>query len=814
MSAMKKSVFFLLFSFPGLSLYSQNYNEIVGLLNRISEKQPADQIFIHTDRNLYNTGDTIRFQAFIRDRQTGVIETPSISLFVLLLNSDHVTIDSARFRISYSTASGWLKIPEITALGNYSILAYTSDQMNYSPEFAFRTPIRIDKIGPGHSGADSILQSKSASDLRFLPEGGTYIYGIRQRLAFNAVTSTGKSVKASGDIVNQEGKKITDFRSGPYGPGVVEFTPVQGETYYAKPVEAEFGNMSWPLPEPEKTGISLKVNSTRSESVDIAVSRNGTGGKDYFLTITMNNILVFSKDINLDTLFNIRIETDELPSGTAFVTIYNDDLYPVAERAVFLNRVKRMKVHIEISPSVVRPGNETEISINTITLKGENISSIVSVSVIDSISGLYSGIPYPDIETIFLYEPEFYNNLPQPIKCRGLCNIDSRSLDLLLMTYGWRKYKLTEMIAEDKEPEIRNYDHIRITNPGPEKNALTSVTLLSPEGGREITVVPDRKREALIPFDSLDVSARRVMIIPDEKISRNRNPVIIEFPSNPVYSDKAKSVYADSVYEIPSSYKNSFEGILFNPDSAVMIEPVTIKGKQTEQKKYIDKNAEDYKYSWALTLYSEDFKFAHTFEDILYKLNPYKVFKNSKRVILRAEQYMPSPTNSISDMNRPRTALFVVDETPIFDRTYYPIAQLPASEIASVTVIRGPQGFARYGNDARYGMILVTTKTGNRINEIKMPDEDADQGGEKYEHTRIFRTEVEYYIPTKEQVELIPEYQFRPTLLWKSDVYLDGSGPVKFKYPNNMGKGNLMIFVNGMSTTNLVGSGKGSYVIK
>src|SRR5512133_360047 len=143
MSAMKKSVFCLFFSFLGFSLYSQNHNEtLAGMLSRISEKQPPDQIFIHTDRNLYNTGDTIRFQAFIRDRQTGIIETPSISLFVLLLNSDHVTIDSARFRISYSTASGWLKIPEITPLGNYSILAYTSDQMNYSTEFAFRTPIR------------------------------------------------------------------------------------------------------------------------------------------------------------------------------------------------------------------------------------------------------------------------------------------------------------------------------------------------------------------------------------------------------------------------------------------------------------------------------------------------------------------------------------------------------------------------------------------------------------------------------------------------------------------------------------------------
>src|SRR5512133_568268 len=140
---MKKIFSFLIICMFSANIISQSVaGKMTDILHNISEKQPADQIFIHTDRNLYNTGDTIRFQAFIRDRQTGVIETPSISLFVILLNSDHVTIDSARFRISYSTASGWLKIPEITPLGNYSILAYTSDQMNYSTEFAFRTPIR------------------------------------------------------------------------------------------------------------------------------------------------------------------------------------------------------------------------------------------------------------------------------------------------------------------------------------------------------------------------------------------------------------------------------------------------------------------------------------------------------------------------------------------------------------------------------------------------------------------------------------------------------------------------------------------------
>jgi hypothetical protein len=218
------------------------------------------------------------------------------------------------------------------------------------------------------------------------------------------------------------------------------------------------------------------------------------------------------------------------------------------------------------------------------------------------------------------------------------------------------------------------------------------------------------------------------------------------------------------------------ETSLFNPDSSIMIDAVTIKGTRKKPTEHVSKTAETYKYSGAFTLYPKDFEFAQTFEDIIYKLGATSVDKRSKQVVLRSIDYLKGF----------QPALFVVDDSPIFNRTYYPIAQMPASQISSVTVLRGSQGFSRFGNDASNGVILVTTKIGNRINGIIDPNDKPEPVDNNLKQVRIFRSEVEYYIPTKEQVEIVPEYQFRPTLLWKSDVYLDGSGPVLFKYPNNM----------------------------
>ena len=804
-------VFLFLISLSGFS--QSPADDLKAILSNIDRNTPPDQLYLHTDRNRYQAGDTIRFQAYVRDYRSGFFETKSASMHVLLLDSVYHTIDSARFRISYSTASGWLKVPENAPLGFYSILAYTGSQMNYDPQYAFRMTIKVDRLRPVISEvAAETEENRTVADLRFLPEGGTFISGIKQRLAFNAA---GRRLNVSGQIINLKGEKITEFKSGPHGPGMNEFTPLPGESYFAKPIEKEFGNLSWPLPPADNNGVALRVENNKAGTLDMIVRGRNLAGKEYLLAVTMNNILIFSKKINPDTLFSARIRTDELPAGTAFVTLYDGDLNPVAERLAFLNQHKKMKVHVEVKPESAKSGGVTELTVNTTDFSGENVSSIVSISVLDSISGFYNGTPYPDIETTFLYDREFYKNLPHEIKCRGLSNIDSRSLDLLMMTYGWRRYRLKELVSADQGPVLKDYDHIRITNPGNEKNGRTSVTLLSPEGGNALTVKLDKNHEALVPYDSLDPFARQIMIMPDEKISRNRNPVNIDFPSNEIYSQKAKAIKADSINEVSSSFSPAFEGILFNPDSAVMIEPVTIKGKRTEQKEYVAKTANDYKYTGALTLYSKDFKYAQTFEDILYKIGAFYVDKKTKKVILRAITNMPKKMSlDATKLRIVRPALFVVDEVPVFDRTYYPIAQMPASDIASVTVIKGPQGYNKYGNDASHGVIIVTTKTGNRINGIKNPDDGTETENPDYKPARIFRSEIEFYTPTKEQVELISEYQFRPTLLWKSDVYLDGSGPVKFSYPNNLGSGRVMIFINGVSLTNLVGSGRISYSVR
>jgi alpha-2-macroglobulin-like protein len=813
-----------------ISSPSQSLSEkLSGVLYQVGKDIPSDQLFLHLDRNLYHPGDTIRFQAYIRDSRTGVFGTESISLYVLIINSEHVTIDSARFRIIYPAVPGWLVIPDKIQPGDYSVLTFTSSDINFNPKYAFSTPVKIDNLIPsGNTPKQKVeiqdtaryqvpLQEQSI-DLRFLPEGGTFIYGIKQRVAFNAVTSTGSVLEVSGEIKNQEGVSICDFKSSPNGSGVAEFTPQQGDTYFASISDDKSGDMKWPLPAAEKSGVSMRVINRGDRVIDIILRGRNIEGRSYFLTVTMNNVLVFSEDVKVDTLFRKRIQTDKLPSGTAYISLYDNELNPVAERLVFLNDYKKMNVKIEVSAPFFFKGEETELTVTTTDEAGDKASSVISVAVIDSAFGYCSSIIPAEIESTYLYDREFYDNLPRRIKYGGLKFIDSKSMDLLLMTYGWRKFVPKE-VAVTPDMELVNYDYLKIINPGPVKNGRSEISLISDASLDVISLPVSNKREAILYYDSLDFNVRQIMILPDKTPDKNINPVRISFPENKDYTERVKLLANFPTSITPDLPFSSIKQTDLRLDGYIIIEPVTIKApiQPVKPKEYVDRYARMYQSSGAQTWYRKDFGPAFCLEDILYKYNPYKlhdfqVFLRPSSPYISGENYGPNEVFHETELSYP--ALIVVDSNPI-GYNYETVATMSSSQIASVTFLRGVQGVTMYGAKARGGVVFITTIIGSGFTEEEFDKmEEARRNDDQLQQVRLFRTETEFYIPAKEKIENDPAYQFRPTIFWQDLVFIDESGTVKIKYHNNLVISTVLVFVNGISFTNLIGSDRLSYEVK
>jgi hypothetical protein len=821
-----KLIFIFLFFIRNNYLFSQENENIYSKYLDISGRShPSDQVFLHIDRNLYHAGDTIRFQGYIKDRQTGIFETKSISLFSLLINSAAKTIDSARFRITNSTSSGWLKVPEDISPGDYSIISFTSSMMNYDPSFVFSAPIRIDYLSPVHTKSDSTSKDITQSlqipitdekiDLKFLPEGGTFVCGIEQNLAFNAVTSTGRTLDVKGRIFNQKGEQVAYFKSGLYGLGQIELTPQEGYTYYATlsddefpEIGTEFSEMKWQLPIPEPSGVSLKLRRSDNQIIDLEVRGKEAGDKPYYLTMVMNNVIIFDKELLLDSLLKIKVPTDQLPIGTAFFTLFDSDFRPLAERLAFINSSKMINVDIKSLKEIYSKGSETEFSINTTDFKGDNVESVLSIAIIDSLSGIYSQWPFADIKTSLLFSEDFYNNLPDLIKMNGLGNINPKDLDLLIMTYGWRKFKERDLTDNEVIRDYKNYDQLIIKSKGNQKRSRNEINIMTIENS-EMYSLKQVDSQSILKFDSLGSSVRQFMILTDKAPSKNINPIEVEFPENFAFRSKIKTAKT-----ISQEYSNNITARKkvesdFYLDSTHLIESVTIKANIPNEVKVYNKYQIQYQNTNPVTLSPKDFQTCQTLEQILYRLNPYQIDNKKKTVVV-----------SISRTNRFSTrsslpALIVVDDVPLsgpfnstsqkYESSYISVGDMPASNISSVTMVRGFQGFYIYGEEALGGVIFITTN-GKAMQEGNYNDERSYTPKTKNDLAkpiRIFRSEIEFYIPTKAEVLAIPEFQYRTTLLWKNELLLDGKEPFNIKYPNNLYKGTIYIIINGVSLSNI-----------
>ncbi|MCH5598103.1 hypothetical protein [Niabella ginsengisoli] len=100
-------------------------------------------------------------------------------------------------------------------------------------------------------------------NLQFLPEGGSFITGYKQRVGFKAVDIYGKGADVKGIIKDNTGKVIDSFRSVHNGMGYVWLQPVAGQTYTAL---LENGS-TYPLPLVEPGGYLLQVDHNEKKIV-------------------------------------------------------------------------------------------------------------------------------------------------------------------------------------------------------------------------------------------------------------------------------------------------------------------------------------------------------------------------------------------------------------------------------------------------------------------------------------------------------------------------------------------------------------------
>jgi hypothetical protein len=107
------------------------------------KKQVNEQVYIHSDRDVYAPGDTIWFKAYIRNKISLRKAELSRLFYVFLVLKDSVIVQWEKYLIQDSQVKGYFAINDNNTEGIYYIVAYSSWMNNYEPDCFFRKEILI-----------------------------------------------------------------------------------------------------------------------------------------------------------------------------------------------------------------------------------------------------------------------------------------------------------------------------------------------------------------------------------------------------------------------------------------------------------------------------------------------------------------------------------------------------------------------------------------------------------------------------------------------------------------------------------------------
>ncbi len=446
---------FLSLGFAIFSFTDNEIQQIIAKSNIYNLRFPQEKIYLHLDRPSYWANDDIWFKAYVKDSPV-----KECNLYVELINSSGSVVYKNTAWVQNGLAYGDFHLGDTLSSGLYQIRAYTNWMRNFDDVWFFRQDLLIWNLRDKEFVAVSNGSKQKSIDLQFFPEGGTFITGVNNKIAFKAVDDRGKGRDFKGVVIDNSGNKIVDLKSDYKGIGSFVLRPEKGVKYSAVVSFADNVVQGIDLPKHKNEGVILSINSLDPAIIEVKLTEisldlDRTKETEY-LVLGQNGgeICYQSKVAAKEEINTIKIEKHTLPGGIIKFTLFDSNLIPVCERLVFNNHVSVVNLIIKAEKSDYIPREKVNIGVGAYTSSGEACKTNLSMSVYNASAQLEEK-EYPNnIFTQFLINSELRGNIEDPafyFKDDSLSTLIA--LDNLMLTHGYREFIWKE-ILDDEYPEI------------------------------------------------------------------------------------------------------------------------------------------------------------------------------------------------------------------------------------------------------------------------------------------------------------------------------------------------------------------------
>jgi len=776
----------------------------------------ADKIYLQTDRYHYAIGELVYFKVFLTDenrmpKKDGVV-------YVELINAETEIIAKRVIKIEEGIGNGDFELPIKIMNGQHFIRAYTSFMRNQDAAFFFRKTIIV---GNGVDVSRTGFQNKAPFSLQFFPEGGDLVEGMKSVVAIKATNNKGK---LAGLIINANKEQITTFKTDSLGFGRFELLPTANQDYFA--IITEKGKTrQWKLPKALTEGVVIHTNKeeeTNLLKIQLDFSKNNKLLKNGHLIGHINgNILLFE---SIGNTFSIGLDT--LPAGIIHLTFLDELGQPRAERLVFNDTgINDYFLDFVSKKEIYSKNNPIEIEFDLFNEQGRGISSNLLVSVCrqqysnNSSSGM-------NIRDYFFFHADLPNFPFYPLTTDVEKN-NSPLIDLILMTYGWRRFHWQDIL---KAPQRKNLF--------PEENSLTiwgkitkkdksdepvkANVMLTTLNDNFLNKTVETDEEGFFLIDSLDIYGKTDVIIQAAKAKKNKKgklsvegnrnvSIHIEPKIASTFSIEDTLALSASHYKInktiiPITLKSTINSDDFSDlGLSIDIDEVTVTAKK------IDKIISYYEEGMLYTqpdnrIVTATMPSLHQYNniyDILRgQVSGMELVRPEKEGTQKAVIFRGLSTGLSKDVKIENGARFMVNGAFV-SQNY--VESIPPQNIAFLDVIKSLNKLTPFGELGVNGLIMVY---------LRPPEKNIQKSAITVNGIHNYPMEGYYEARTFPVLNKQKKIQATNTLYWNAEIMVDESGEYLLNFTAPANSGVFDIIVEGMSEKGMPIFGKHQIIIE
>ncbi len=284
--------------------------------------------------------------------------------------------------------------------------------------------------------------------LAFFPEGGDLIEGLPGRVYFESTNRHGEPADVKGFIKDDRGDRVGSFTSVHDGLGRVALTPKPGRTYTAhvtSPVGLKDG---FALPEAKKEGCALRsFDDLTSHEADVRVAVRCSHTREVLIAGVLRENTIDTAAVEAgpdkDAVVYLHPSKDFADKqGAVRVTIFDQDLNPMAERLVYRNHGRDLNISVTPDRERYGPRDEVVLAVETTDPSGRPIEAELALSVVnDAVIGLADDKEGHMLTRLYL-EPELVDSPKDPGWYYDRDEkLAARGMDLVMGTKGYRRFE-------------------------------------------------------------------------------------------------------------------------------------------------------------------------------------------------------------------------------------------------------------------------------------------------------------------------------------------------------------------------------------